>query len=208
MPAFRPRVRALAVGIAAFSLVAVGAGGTLAASTNPPMLYACFNAYGQVAMSDVNTCRLAGGGRLAPINAAGVPGPQGPQGYPGPLGPTGPQGQTGVQGPAGPQGQTGQTGPTGPTGPAAFYRVLAGGAAVTLGAGQSVAVPVSCNAGDPAVGGEWKVGSVTPPTTESDFVVWENMSGTFGSWIFGVANSGGGYLSAYLYVRCAGNPPG
>ena len=48
MPALRSRPRALAVGVAAFMLVVVGAGGTLAASTNPPVLYACFNAYGQV----------------------------------------------------------------------------------------------------------------------------------------------------------------
>ncbi len=36
MPASHPRPRALAVGIAAFALVAVAAGGTLAASTDPP----------------------------------------------------------------------------------------------------------------------------------------------------------------------------
>ena len=55
MPASHPRLRVVAVGISLFALVAIAAGSTLAASTNPPTLYACYNAYGQVAMGDVNT---------------------------------------------------------------------------------------------------------------------------------------------------------
>jgi hypothetical protein len=45
MPASRSRIRALAVGVAAFALVAVAAGGTFAAS-NPATLYACYDNYG------------------------------------------------------------------------------------------------------------------------------------------------------------------
>ena len=78
MPASRSRLRALAVGVSAFVLLAAGAGGSLAASTNPPTLYACYNTYGQVAMSDVNTCKLAGGGRLVNWGTAPVPGPRDP----------------------------------------------------------------------------------------------------------------------------------
>ncbi len=84
------RIRALAVGAGAFALVAVGAGGTLAAST-PTTLYACFNAYGQVSISDVNMCKLAGGGRLVAINTGGGSGGTGP---------TGPAGATGQVGTA------------------------------------------------------------------------------------------------------------
>lgn len=102
MPASLSRLRAVAAGGFAFALVAVAAGGTLAAST-PVTLYACFNSYGQVAMSDVNTCKLAGGGRLVGFNT---------------LGPTGPQGPTGATGATGPTGSTGATGPTGPSGAA------------------------------------------------------------------------------------------
>ncbi len=92
----RSRLRALAVGVGAFALVVVAAGGTLAASTNPPTLYACYNTYGQVALSDVNTCKLAGGGRLVSWGTAPVPGPTGPQGATGVAGPTGPVGPTGA----------------------------------------------------------------------------------------------------------------
>ncbi len=109
------RLRMLAVGASAFILVAVGAGGALAAS-NPTTLYACYDVYGNVRMSDVNTCRLPTGGRLVPINVAGIPGPTGPTGPTGPQGATGPRGATGPQGPAGDPGPTGPTGPTGPAG--------------------------------------------------------------------------------------------
>jgi hypothetical protein len=109
MPASHPRFRALAVGVAAFALVSVAAGGTLAASTNPPTLYACFNTSGQVAMATIPQCKLTGGGQLAYWGTAGIPGP------------TGPQGATGAM------GSTGPTGPTGPGGPIAFAHIDAGG---------------------------------------------------------------------------------
>ena len=94
MPAFRPRLRALVVGAAAVALVTIGAGGTLAAST--PTVWACFNANGQVAMATIPQCKLAGGGQLVQVNAAGVPGPMGPSGATGPQGPTGPTGAAGA----------------------------------------------------------------------------------------------------------------
>jgi hypothetical protein len=112
MPAYRPPFRALAVGLAAFALVSVAAGGTLAASTNPPTLYACFNTSGQVAMATVPQCKLAGGGQLAYWGTQGVPGP------------TGPQGATGATGSAGP------TGPTGPGGPRAWASVAIDGTVI------------------------------------------------------------------------------
>jgi hypothetical protein len=104
MPAFRPRIRALAVGVGTFALVAVAAGGTFAAS-NPATLYACYDVYGNVRMSDVAQCRLPGGGRLVSWGSVG------PTGATGPAGPTGPTGATG------PTGPTGATGPTGPAAP-------------------------------------------------------------------------------------------
>ena len=94
MPAFHPRIRALAVGAAALALVAIGVGGTVAAS-NPATLYACYDVYGNVRMSDTAQCKLPGGGRLASWGTAAVPGP------------TGPTGATGAQGPSGPIGPTG-----------------------------------------------------------------------------------------------------
>ncbi len=96
MPALRPRFRALAVGIAAFSLVSVAAGGTLAASTNPPTLYACFNTSGQVSMATVPQCKLPGGGQLAYWGTQGVPGPTGAAGATGPTGATGATGAPGA----------------------------------------------------------------------------------------------------------------
>jgi len=106
MSGFQPRLRALIVGVSALALVAIGVGGTVAAS-NPPTLYACFNTSGAVAMSTSAQCKLAGGGQLATINAAGVAGSQGV---------AGPTGATGVAGPAGATGVAGLTGPTGATG--------------------------------------------------------------------------------------------
>ena len=129
MPAFRPRVRALAVGISAFTLVAVAAGGTFAAS-NPATLYACYDVYGNVRMGDTAQCKLPGGGRLV---SWGSVGPTGPTGAQGPTGATGPAGPTGAQGPTGP------TGPPGPTGPAAPLARHTG----TLAYGQQFVVPGS-----------------------------------------------------------------
>jgi hypothetical protein len=95
MPAFRPRIRALAVGVGAFALVAVGVGGTVAAS-NPATLYACYDAYGNVRMGDTAQCKLPGGGRLVNWSTVGVPGPTGATGATGPTGPTGPTGAPGA----------------------------------------------------------------------------------------------------------------
>jgi hypothetical protein len=94
MPAFHPRIRAAAVGIAAMALLAVGVGGTFAAS-NPATLYACYNTTGQVALSDIAQCKLVGGGRLVSWSTAGVPGPTGATGATGAIGPIGPTGATG-----------------------------------------------------------------------------------------------------------------
>jgi hypothetical protein len=116
MPAFRPRLRALAVGVGAFALVAVAAGGTFAAS-NPATLYACYDVYGNVRMGDTAQCKLPGGGRLVSWGSVGPTGPMGPTGPTGPAGatgPTGPQGPTGATGPAGPTGATGPQGDPGP----------------------------------------------------------------------------------------------
>ena len=97
MPASRSRLRALAVGASAIALVAIGVGGTVAAS-NPTTLYACYDVYGNVRMSDTAQCKLPGGGRLASWGTAAVSGPTGPTG---PMGATGPTGAIGAQGPAG-----------------------------------------------------------------------------------------------------------
>jgi collagen type VII alpha len=95
MPASLGRLRFAVFGASVFALAALAAGGTLAASTNPPTLYACFNASGQVAMATVPQCKLAGGGQLAYWGTQGVPGPTGASGA------TGPTGATGAVGPAG-----------------------------------------------------------------------------------------------------------
>jgi hypothetical protein len=113
MPAFHPRIRAAAVGIAAIALLAVGVGGTFAAS-NPATLYACYDVNGNVRVSDKAMCQLPGGGRLASWGTAGVPGPIGATGA---TGATGPTGATGAQGPSGAVGPSGPVGPTGATGP-------------------------------------------------------------------------------------------
>jgi hypothetical protein len=116
----RPRARVVVVGAAAIALVAVGAGGTLAAS-NPATLYACYNVYGVVRMTDANTCKLPGGGRLVSWGT-GPAGPTGPQGASGPTGPAGDTGPAGPTGAAGPTGPTGATGLVGPAGGAPFKR--------------------------------------------------------------------------------------
>jgi hypothetical protein len=94
MPAFHPRVRALVVGASAIALVAIGVGGTVAAS-NPATLYACYDVNGNVRVSDKAMCQLPGGGRLASWSTAGIPGPTGTTGATGATGPIGPTGATG-----------------------------------------------------------------------------------------------------------------
>ncbi len=131
----RPRARAIAIGIGAFALVSVAAGGTLAASTNPPTLYACFNTSGQVAMSDLNTCKLAGGGRLVYWGTAPVPGPTGPTGATGSVGPTGPQGPTGV------------------SGSVAGYEQVNGNGGTNIVGTRSYAMAVACPSGKQPLGG-------------------------------------------------------
>jgi hypothetical protein len=106
MPAFHPRIRALAVGASVVALVALGVGGTVAAS-NPATLYACYDTNGNVRMSDSAICKLPGGGRLASWGTAAVPGPTGPVGPTGPQGVPGPVGATGAIGPVGATGQAG-----------------------------------------------------------------------------------------------------
>ena len=103
MPTSFPRLRALVVAALAFGLVAVAAGGALAAS-NPATLYACFDKHGNVRVSDTKACLLPGGGHLVSWRTAQIPGPKGPTG---PVGPTGPAGATGLTGPAGATGATG-----------------------------------------------------------------------------------------------------
>ncbi len=140
MPALRPRIRVLAVGAAAVALLAVGAGGTVAAS-NPATLYACYDVYGNVRMGDTAQCKLPGGGRL--VNWGSV----------GPMGPTGPAG------PQGPVGATGPVGPTGPQGPSAAASAVrlevpfgfAPGTIVVVG--PTLTASVWCPVGTTAVGG-------------------------------------------------------
>jgi hypothetical protein len=108
MSAFHPRIRALTVGVSAIALVAIGVGGTVAAS-NPATLYACYDTNGNVRMSDSAICKLPGGGRLASWGTAPVPGPTGPTGATGAQGPSGTQGVAGPVGPIGPQGVPGGT---------------------------------------------------------------------------------------------------
>ncbi len=75
--------------------------------STPTTLYACYNAYGQVAVTDVNKCKLAGGGRLVAFNVTGAdrgrrapparPAPPDRPGRPGRAGPAGPTGCPGHQ---------------------------------------------------------------------------------------------------------------
>ena len=95
MPRFHPRLRAVVVGASAIALVAIGVGGTVAAS-NPATLYACYDVNGNVRITDANTCKLPGGGRLASWGTTGTPGPVGATGVAGVTGTTGAQGDPGV----------------------------------------------------------------------------------------------------------------
>ncbi len=160
-------LRRAAVSGAAAAIVALGAGGTLAASTSIT-LYACFDAYGNVRITDVNTCRLPAGGRLVPIVTAGIAGPTGVQG---PIGPTGAVGATGATGEAGPAGATGEAGPTGPSGPAGvpgargFYSQVAQLFAVH---GETNDLLVLCAPGDSVLSGGW--------TAETSEEAWQDMT--------------------------------
>jgi hypothetical protein len=122
------RLRVAAVGVSVFALVALVTGGTLAASTNPPTLYACYNVNGQVAMSDIPQCKLAGGGRLVNWTTVPAPGPTGPTGA---IGPTGPVGPTGAQGEPG-------------TGTGWMHGYSAENAPITVFTGPNVSLQVTC----------------------------------------------------------------
>ena len=166
MPASRIGARSLAVGVAAFALVAVTSGGTLAASTNPPTLYACFNTSGQVAMATVPQCKLAGGGQLAYWGTAGVPGPTGPQGATGAIGSTGP------------------IGPIGPGGPIAFAHIDGGGN-VTFGSGVASV--------DHGATGRYCVHPTSGQTPSIPHWVATVTAGTVGLSQIGIANAGNSF---------------
>jgi hypothetical protein len=119
------RLRPLVVGAAAIALVAVAAGGTLAAS-NPTTLYACYDINGNVRMSDTATCRLPAGGRLVSWPTVGPTGAQGATGAMGVTGPVGVAGSTGATGATGASGPDGPAGPTGPTGVVVPQRTYSG----------------------------------------------------------------------------------
>ena len=183
MPASRPRLRALAIGVSAFALVAVAAGGTFAAS-NPATLYACYDAYGNVRMSDTAQCKLPGGGRLVNWSTAGVPGPTGPQG---PTGPTGP---------------TGATGPTGPAGPSVLNTTLHAGTPVVVPPFVVGSVPAdaACPPGSVVVTGGFSVQSWN---TGAPPVILRSTWGGGNRWETAWANPGPAPATVYALVACA-----
>jgi hypothetical protein len=191
----RPRIRAVVVMLAAFTLIAVGSGGALAAS-NPTTLYACYDVYGNVRMSDAAQCKLPGGGRLV---SWGTVGPMGPTG---PAGPAGPAGATGATGPTGPAGATGPTGPM-----PDFYTMASPSNPIIIGPNATVVTSIACSPGDAVVAGAWDVASVTAPSDPTDLVVWRSWESAAGTWSFGVSNDAGGYITIRLYARCAAAGP-
>jgi hypothetical protein len=122
------------------------------------------------------------------IGSAGPMGPQGPAGPVGPAGvagPTGPVGATGATGPAGPMGPTGPMGPVGPVGPQGpsgfisyLLQPLQNGP-ITLPAGSSAMIEVSCPVGYKVFGGggassvEDAVLNRSRPITGKAYTGWE-----------------------------------
>ena len=209
MPSFHPRVRALVVGVAAVALVAVGVGGTVAAS-NPTTLYACFDVYGNVRMSASAICLLPGGGRLMSINVAGIQGatgatgPAGATGATGAAGPAGATGATGLAGATGPTGATGSTGLTGATGPGTTVTH------VTLSNGQwvdpvSSAFVLTCEAGGLAFDSAYPwfvtVGGTT--TAQAPYVFWM-FPGPAPAYVTVTVDSGSGPRIFPVLVESAG----
>jgi hypothetical protein len=150
------RIRAFAVGLSALALVTVAAGATFA-SSNPATLYACFDNFGSVRVSDKAMCMLPGGGRLVGFNTAGVQGPIGATGPTGATGGPGVAGPTGTSGPAGATGPTGTTGAKGPSLAATATVVIAPQvtfAAGTLSNGTIYSIPYpACPSGTVAITG-------------------------------------------------------
>jgi hypothetical protein len=177
MHASRIGLRTLAAGAAVFALVVVAAGGTLAASTNPPTLYACYNTSGQVAMGDVNQCKLTGGGRLVSWSTVPMPGPTGA------LGPTGPQGATGVSGPTGPGGVT-------------LYEVTD---VITMNPGGGASPSARCNAGDHVTGGGFSPGNTSYDMQVSLSAPLINLVG----WFISARNDTNAPMDITVYAICA-----
>ena len=160
-------LRRIGVVIGAAAIVALGAGGALAAS-NPPTLYACYDVYGNVRVSDKAMCKLPGGGRLAVINAAGIAGP---------VGATGATGLTGSTGLTGPTGATGSTAAATTTyGKVIWYSSLAasedieatigcsdGGSRHDRASPRRAAGPGRAVADVPAPGGTHPISRIPPP---------------------------------------------
>jgi hypothetical protein len=201
MSAFRPRLRAAIVGASVFALAAVAAGGTFAAS-NPATLYACYDVYGNVRMSDIAQCKLPGGGRLVSFNTVGPTGPAGPTGATGATGPTGPAG-----------GPTGPTGPTGPAGPSVVGSATHVWSNTSVGAGlvtpgTTIVGLTDCPAGTVALSG-W--GAIFSQSADSGRFAMTASGPTLGglppTWVVAWVNVGSapnvGPLTLQVHAICA-----
>jgi hypothetical protein len=110
----------LASAAAAFVLV-VPAAFPHGGNSDPNVIHACVNRFGEVRILGFQGLSIAGpcpllGGPWAIVHW-GIVGPSGPSGASGPSGPKGTTGATGATGATGPSGPTGASGPSGPSGP-------------------------------------------------------------------------------------------
>ncbi len=113
----------------------------------------------KVALSGVRGADGADGadgarGAKGAAGADGADGAKGSKGDTGKTGPAGPKGDMGKTGPVGPKGDTGKTGPQG--GPASYYTVESSSAKTTSSTKQ-VGATASCDEGDLATGGGFRV---------------------------------------------------
>lgn len=155
--------------------------GSVVAASNPPTLYACYDAYGNVRMTDIAQCKLPGGGRLVSWGTAAVPGP------------------TGTTGPTGPHGPTGATGPAGSVTGANTFDVVADPVVLPAYSGL-VYLEAYCPAGAVATGGGWEVGG------GSVWIAEEHGLGSMDAWSIRVGNYDSIPHEVRVHVECLSFP--
>lgn len=152
----RRAVATLAAVVAALVLVSGAAiAGSAPVVPNGGVFHACYDAGGNVKLIDYAATPACPKGYLGPVHWSET-GPVGPQGEQGIQGEQGAQGEQGPQGPAGPSGPQGETGATGPAGLQEItdaWFVAEG--PLSLAAGSTMTLSVSCPAGTRAIWGGW-----------------------------------------------------
>jgi hypothetical protein len=195
-----PMLAALAVGAAGLPATvqaqAAAPGGSIAASSTPAMIHACYvpntGTIYRIKETDVKESCNSDKHVEFSWNQEGIQGPPGPQG---------PAGADGAQGPQGPQGPQGEQGEQGPAGEATVGEWLWVGESFTIGSESIRTMIVYCPLGMRAVSGAWDKLGFSAPRIRRFVPTGVQLSG----WLLEMYNEFSISMTVDVQVLCAPN---